>query len=291
MKPEIKNIPLEHTKRAITFPYQVKMIGYTFGAPPIARIQYNFPEYIEFAIRLRARPDSPNKIVKQNICKTEYCNHFPHTLIKLPHQAYEYVDFPLRDVFFWYYDASLYGEFQKLDVFNGNMVWDIELTPEIDFLLGRLMGYMNQSQKSGVADRIDLACFELLNELLILRKCYRTEEDTSRELTAKIDSYLRFHVTDIVSIDELPEIFNLSKSSFFRHWKRFFKTTPAKYLMDLKLKEAARLLCRDSKKIIEISQTLNFNDPAYFCAVFRKKYGIPPRQYRERARKNKEGCI
>jgi AraC-like DNA-binding protein len=287
MKPEIKNIPLDHTKRAIIFPYPVKMVGYTFGAPPVRHVQYNFPEYIEFAIRLRSRSEAPTSTVKQKICETEYCNHFPHALIKLPDQPYEYLDFPLRDVFFWYYDVSLYEEFQELGVFKGNMVWDIELTPEIDFLLGRIMGYMNQSQKAGIADRIDLACFELLNELLILRECYRTEEDTSRELAAKIDSYLRFHVMDIVSIDELPEKFNLSKSSFFRYWKRFFKETPAKYLMDLKLKEAARLLCRDSKKVVEISQLLNFNEPAYFCAVFRKKYGMTPRQYREQARNNK----
>ena len=53
------------------------------------------------------------------------------------------------------------------------------------------------------------------------------------------------------------------------------------YITEQKI-EAARLLLRNSTlDISEISERLNFTNPSYFSAIFKKRMGHTPTEYRE----------
>lgn len=41
------------------------------------------------------------------------------------------------------------------------------------------------------------------------------------------------------------------------------------------------MLTESDSKIHEIARALHFRDSAYFCAVFKRRYGISPMQYRK----------
>ena len=59
--------------------------------------------------------------------------------------------------------------------------------------------------------------------------------------------------------------------------------TPHRYLVDKRLKMAAELLVTDAsagaRTIMDIAFLCGFHDPLYFSKMFRKKYGISPRNY------------
>lgn len=53
-----------------------------------------------------------------------------------------------------------------------------------------------------------------------------------------------------------------------------------KYLTNLRIVEAKKLLTNSSLKIIEIAEEVGYLDPYYFSHVFKKQTGISPRKYR-----------
>lgn len=52
------------------------------------------------------------------------------------------------------------------------------------------------------------------------------------------------------------------------------------YLSTLRLQQAESLLTGKERTIAEIAYTVGFNDPKYFSRVFKKHYGISPREFR-----------
>ena len=65
-------------------------------------------------------------------------------------------------------------------------------------------------------------------------------------------------------------------------FKRLFGTPFQDYFVSLRLERAKLLLLTTDKKIYEISEKVGFDNPNYFSAAFKKKYGCSPLQYRER---------
>ena len=64
--------------------------------------------------------------------------------------------------------------------------------------------------------------------------------------------------------------------------------TPGKIIEESIIIEAKRLLANTNLMIKEISDFLNFEDPAYFCRVFKRNVDSTPSQYRQRCRKDQE---
>lgn len=256
------------------------MLGYNNSSPAIEKVNGVFPGRIEFNIRLRGKGTAKMKLGKQH-----YECGYPHALIKMPDAEYSYFDLSERDIIYLCYESSLREEFEKLGFLSGDAAWDIERTPEIEFLLKKIKHGMNCSRESGVADRIDLDCFSLLNELFLQRSdLKKNSENSEQELIMRADSYLHFHVAECIDFDELAAMLGVSRSTFFRYWSKYFEETPAVYFMGLKLNEAVRLLNLNRYRIFEIAEMLKFSSAAYFCAVFRKKFGVTPQEY---AAKNK----
>ena len=63
-------------------------------------------------------------------------------------------------------------------------------------------------------------------------------------------------------------------------------TTPSSYIQSLRLDHAARLLIQTHRgaPITAIAYDSGFNDLSTFCRVFRRKFGVAPRDYRAGAR-------
>lgn len=69
-----------------------------------------------------------------------------------------------------------------------------------------------------------------------------------------------------------------------RLFRQEMGTTPHKYLMDLRLRAAVDALRagRDSS-VTEIAHKCGYNDSLYFSRVFKKRYGLSPREYAKAA--------
>ena len=65
-----------------------------------------------------------------------------------------------------------------------------------------------------------------------------------------------------------------------RLFRQEMHTTPHKYLAALRLQTAADILRTGTgKSITEIARMCGYQDPLYFSRMFKKKYGVSPREY------------
>ncbi len=55
--------------------------------------------------------------------------------------------------------------------------------------------------------------------------------------------------------------------------------TPHDFIRNIRLKQAANLLTTQNMNITEVMYACGFNNPASFSTIFKKFYGMSPREY------------
>lgn len=71
-------------------------------------------------------------------------------------------------------------------------------------------------------------------------------------------------------------------------FRQYMGTTIVKYVTDLRLIYAARLLSNSDLNILEISSKIGYTSLSHFIRIFKEKYNITPREYRNQ---KKSGII
>lgn len=70
-----------------------------------------------------------------------------------------------------------------------------------------------------------------------------------------------------------------SISTFHRDFKRLFATAPKAWLTNKRLEEAKRLLCKPNANIGDVALAVGYENLSHFIRVFRKHYGLTPKQF------------
>lgn len=91
-----------------------------------------------------------------------------------------------------------------------------------------------------------------------------------------------------ITIEDMAKRARLSRSSFIKKFAEICGTTPAKYLLDLRLDAAQKMLLSTSYPIGEVAARCGFCDGAHLTRSFIKRQGSSPAAYR-RSRGHKGG--
>lgn len=94
--------------------------------------------------------------------------------------------------------------------------------------------------------------------------------------TETIEAYLFTPAT----VENLAVLTNMSLSSFKREFKKIYKTTPQRYIIDRRIEEVAYLLKVSDASISSIGYDCGFSTPAHLTRVFKAKHNKAPSQYR-----------
>ena len=105
-------------------------------------------------------------------------------------------------------------------------------------------------------------------------------EATSNDIALNVQQYLLNHYKEDISIDDLVNTFNVSKSTLHNHFKQEFNTSIHQRLLSIRLNEARKLLISSSYSIKEIALKCGFKDSDYFSKSFKKMYGLTPGEAR-----------
>jgi len=81
---------------------------------------------------------------------------------------------------------------------------------------------------------------------------------------------------------ELAQRVGLSTNAFIRLFSQCLGMSPQRYLMKLRLEEAAQLLVASTASIDAIAEQLDFIDRSHFSRRFKQHFGLTPTQLRER---------
>lgn len=77
---------------------------------------------------------------------------------------------------------------------------------------------------------------------------------------------------------------NLSEDHFIRRFRETVGQTPAQYVLDRRVTEAAQLLLFGTDSIDRIAARCGFPNRHYFSRVFKQRVGLPPAAYRRSSR-------
>jgi AraC-like DNA-binding protein len=94
-------------------------------------------------------------------------------------------------------------------------------------------------------------------------------------------SYLYFHLTSPITIEQMAERANLSPSRFRAVFKEQFGLPPHQYLRNLRLRHSQDLLQSTGHTLEEIAAYCGFADVHHFAKAFKKEIGISPGMYRK----------
>lgn len=268
-------VRLDDVPRAVKFPFPLKELGFFWNK---VGPEASFDWKLEFTIRL----SSLERYAVDEIGGVTYRTEYPNAVLKLPGVVHRYAIPEPRDAVYFAYSIDLADAMAAANLFQMPPVWKIELTPKICEMLERAKQLMEHSREYGVADRLDLLAFQLYEELLFSRRENSGSRDRFMESRIqRIASYFQLNCKENIDLEALCRKNGLSIRTFFRHWKLYFDLSPGRYLLDLRLCDAARQLRETRKRISEIAESLNFQDTLYFSSRFRRKFGMTPLQYRK----------
>lgn len=93
--------------------------------------------------------------------------------------------------------------------------------------------------------------------------------------------YLNQHLSRPVLRWKMAEDAAVSEDYLTRVFGKELGISPWEYLIRLRIREAKRLLAESSIGIGAVAEAVGFSDQAYFCRVFKKMTGKPPRAFRK----------
>lgn len=98
---------------------------------------------------------------------------------------------------------------------------------------------------------------------------------------AQILPLMNYRFAREIDLDQYAQAINLSRSRFCHLFKQTMGCSPHTYILDLRLEHAAEFLLSTDDPISQISYAVGFTDPFYFSRLFKKKFGISPKNFRE----------
>lgn len=120
-------------------------------------------------------------------------------------------------------------------------------------------------------------CYKILGLLMSLSS--RAEKKENSGVRRAVD-YMTENFTKQISISELSKVANMSESNFYAAFKKLFGSSPIAYLNHYRLSLAVNLLLETDSTVSEISYSVGIKDSMYFCKLFKKSYGMTPKEYR-----------
>ena len=101
-----------------------------------------------------------------------------------------------------------------------------------------------------------------------------------RWLTAVLQR-LQAALADPPTVETLAQEAGTTTHRLHDAFRTHLNTTPAAFVREARLKEAARQLRDSATTVAEVGVALGYTSPANFATAFRERFGVSPRQYRQ----------
>lgn len=93
-------------------------------------------------------------------------------------------------------------------------------------------------------------------------------------------NYINEHYSEDISINTLSNICEYSEYHFMRFFKKHIGLTCIQYINNFRLEKASILLTSTNSPIMDISLEVGFDNLSYFNKLFKRKYNLTPKEFR-----------
>lgn len=145
-----------------------------------------------------------------------------------------------------------------------------------------LFSLLLSEQKKGDARASELFAETLIEQLVIL--ALRTKDRNTQAISSKVirDAliYIHYNFKKDFKVEEVAKHIGYSANYFSTQFKKETGIAFQRYLCDLRLDFAKKLLRFSELSITEICLESGFNTLAHFSKTFKQKFGMSPEQWR-----------
>lgn len=146
----------------------------------------------------------------------------------------------------------------------------IEKPFSVDYLQANIASLINNREK--LREAFTKSPFIAANTMAITK--------ADEEFIKKLDEIIQSNLNNPeFNMDDMADMLNMSRSSFYRKIKGVLDLSPNDYLRLERLKKAAQLLKEGENRINEVCYTVGFNSPSYFTKCFLKQFGVLPKDF------------
>lgn len=111
----------------------------------------------------------------------------------------------------------------------------------------------------------------------------RREPAAAAPRFARVIEYLRAHLAQRVTLEELASVAELSPFHFLRAFRDHHHATPQQMLMAMRLFDAKRRLAQGEAPA-HVAAAVGLSDQAHLTRAFVRRYGVTPARYRRQMR-------
>lgn len=155
----------------------------------------------------------------------------------------------------------------------------VESGAELEKLLG--MNYQFITQLS-CQDNFEDICLWVVRVLeTFMDTVYETRNVKGIRFLGDALDYLKGRYNRSVTLEEVAGHVHISPYYLSHLFKEELGMTFVEYLTQLRMDEARRLLTQTGRSIQEIAEQVGYDDPSYFCKVFKKSAGVTPNRFRK----------
>ena len=91
------------------------------------------------------------------------------------------------------------------------------------------------------------------------------------------------------NVENLSADVGISRAQLHRKMKEITGISAGEFIRNLRLEQAAKLICEDKVNITQVAYSVGFNNQTHFSTVFKKHFGMPPTEYASKHRAGNGG--
>lgn len=169
-------------------------------------------------------------------------------------------------------DVTINKKYKIDDVFEFPLLMPIEYNEKIYRLLCRLI-----KERENICECY-IICYEVVSLLMSIGK----EKNTRNSVKTELVDFVEKHYRERLTAEDIATSLNLSVPTVYRRFSECFNLSPANYINNVRLIQAAALLEITDKNVSEIGDKVGFSDAFYFSKLFKRKFGVSPATYRKK---------
>ncbi len=177
------------------------------------------------------------------------------------------------------YEPSYLKQIEKSRLLDNQlMIWPIADPGALWALKEELCALSYVTPPEDVVDRVDRLCERIIIESLK----HAPEEKSDRAVVERILKKMRKDPRQPFNLAETVRLSGMSEATFRRRWLEVMDITPRRYLEQIRLQEACKMLAETSLPIREIAFSVGFENEFYFSRRFQAQMKMSPRDYRHK---------